>query len=355
MSVENYKCPGCGAPISFDPKTGGFKCDYCFSSYTEEELTKYMEDLKAKKGGSEGSSSSESKSGNNGSVKQYHCNNCGAEVVAGETSSAAFCYYCHSPVVLSERLRGEFKPDKIIPFKLDKKDALKCFASWVEGKKYVPADFKNTSTQEKMTGVYLPHWQADVVADLDYHAVGLKVSSWKNGNTEYTKTDKYKIERTGKIELDKFQELAFTKIDKNLINGISPYDLENQKDFSQGYLAGFFSEQYDIKKEDVEPIIKGRAEDYAKDLIKDSADYSGGIEDEEDNTSYTVKNYNYVLLPSWILTYLYKGKTYVFAVNGQTGKSSGELPLNKSKLALVSGLISGILAALLLLGGRFIW
>ena len=105
----------------------------------------------------------------------------------------------------------------------------------------------------------------------------------------------------------------------------------------------------------MEPIIKGRAEDYAKDLIKDSADYSGGFEDEEDNTSYTVKNYNYVLLPSWILTYLYKGKTYVFAVNGQTGKSSGELPLNKSKLALVSGLISGILAALLLLGGRFIW
>ncbi|UTC77278.1 hypothetical protein E4O04_04355 [Treponema sp. OMZ 799] len=351
MSVDNYKCPGCGAPISYKPSTGGFKCDYCFSSYTEEEITRCMEELKAKKGGSENSSFEVE----NGSVKQYHCNNCGAEVVAGETSSAVFCYYCHSPVVLSDRLRGEFKPDKIIPFKLDKKEALKRFASWVEGKKYVPADFTSTSTQEKMTGVYLPHWQADVTADVDYHAVGLKTSSWKAGDTQYTKTDKYKIDRTGKLELNKFQELAFTKIDKNLINGISPYDSDEQKDFSQGYLAGFFSEQYDIQKEDVEPIIKTRAEDYAKGLIQDSTDYSGGIEDEKDNTSYTVKNYNYVLLPSWILTYLYRGKTYVFAVNGQTGKSSGELPLNKSKLALVSGLISGILAALLLLGGRFIW
>ncbi|AIN94102.1 hypothetical protein H0R90_08330 [Treponema putidum] len=356
MSIENYKCPSCGAPISFDPKTGGFKCGYCFSSYTEEELTKYMEGLKEKKEGYEENSSSETgESSGDGKIKQYHCNNCGAEVVVGDTSSTAFCYYCHSPVVLSDRLKGDFKPDKIIPFKIDKKEALKHFASWVKGKSYVPADFTSTGTQEKMTGIYLPHWQADVTADVDYHATGLKISTTRSGNTEYTKTDKYKIDRTGKIELDKFQELAFTKIDKTLINAISPYDLKNQKDFSQGYLAGFSSEQYDIKKEDIEPIIKGRAEDYTKGLIQDSTDYGGSIEDEQDNTSYTVKNYNYVLLPSWILTYLYKGKTYVFAVNGETGKATGELPVNKSKLALVSGIISGILAALLLLGGRFIW
>ena len=354
MSVENYKCPSCGAPISFKPKTGGFKCDFCFSSYTEEELTKYMEGLQAKKDNAdEGSSASESTG--DGGVKQYHCNNCGAEVVVGDTSSTAFCYYCHSPVVLSDRLKGDFRPDKIIPFKLDKKEALKHFADWVKGKKYVPSDFTSNSTKEKMTGIYLPHWQADVIADVDYHATGLKISTWQTGNMEYTKTDKYKIDRTGKIELDKFQELAFTKIDKPLINAISPYDLEEQKDFSQGYLAGFSSEQYDIKKEEIEPVIKERAGDYTKNLIHGSTNYAGYIEDEHDNTSYTVQNYAYVLLPSWVLTYLYKGKTYVFAVNGQTGKATGELPVNKFKLGVVSAIMSGVVAALLLLGGRFIW
>lgn len=354
MSVENYKCPSCGAPISFNPKTGGFKCDFCFSSYTEEELTKYMEGLQAKKDNAdEGSSASES--AGDGGVKQYTCNNCGAEVVVGDTSSTAFCYYCHSPVVLSDRLKGDFRPDKIIPFKLDKKEALKHFADWVKGKKYVPSDFTSNSTKEKMTGIYLPHWQADVVADVDYHATGLKISTWQTGNMKYTKTDKYKIDRTGKIELDKFQELAFTKIDKPLINAISPYDLEEQKDFSQGYLAGFSSEQYDIKKEEIEPVIKQRAGDYTKNLIHGSTDYAGHIEDEHDNTSYTVQDYAYVLLPSWVLTYLYKGKTYVFAVNGQTGKATGELPVNKFKLGIVSAIMSGVVAALLLLGGRFIW
>jgi len=351
MSVENYKCLACGAPIRFDPKTGGFKCEYCFSRYTEEELTRRMEALNVKTAVDD----EEAAASKNGAIKQYHCNNCGAEVVVGDTSSAAFCYYCHSPVVLSDRLRGEFKPDKIIPFRLDKKEALKRFGSWVKGKKYVPADFTSVSTQEKITGVYLPHWQADVNAEVNYHAVGLTVSSSIRGDTEYIKTDKYKIERTGTCSFDKLQELAFTKIDKTLINGISPYNSDEQKDFSQGYLAGFFSEQYDVSKESVEPILKSRAERYTQAAIRESTKYSGGIEDEEDRTKYTVKNYNYILLPSWILTYLYKGKTYVFAVNGQTGKSSGELPVNKSKLAAVSAVLSAIVALLLFLGGRFIW
>ena len=56
-----------------------------------------------------------------------------------------------------------------------------------------------------------------------------------------------------------------------------------------------------------------------------------------------------------IIIMCYKGKTYIFAVNGQTGKSTGELPVNKSKLAIVTGVMSGILAGLLLLGGRFLW
>ena len=354
MSVENYKCPSCGAPISFNPKVGSFKCEFCFSNYKEEELTKYMEELQAKNEDAN-ENSSESNSAEDEKVKQYTCNNCGADVVVGETSSTAFCYYCHSPVVLTDRLEGEFKPDKIIPFELDKKEALKHFADWVKGKKYVPKDFTNTSTQEKMTGIYLPHWQADVIADVDYHATGLKISTWRSGNTEYTKTDRYEIERVGEIELDKLQELAFTKIDKTLINGITPYNLESQKDFSKGYLAGFFSEQYNIKKEEIETVIKNRAQDYTKNLIHSSTNYGGHVENENDKTSYTVKNYNYVLLPSWILTYLYKGKTYIFAVNGQTGKSTGELPVNKSKLAIVTGVMSGILAGLLLLGGRFLW
>ena len=37
-------------------------------------------------------------------------------------------------------------------------------------------------------------------------------------------------------------------------------------------------------------------------------------------------------MPTWMLTYIYKGQTYIFAMNGQTGKTFGSLPICPKKL-----------------------
>ena len=38
MSAVSYKCPNCGGELTFDPQTQKYKCEYCFSYFTEEEL-----------------------------------------------------------------------------------------------------------------------------------------------------------------------------------------------------------------------------------------------------------------------------------------------------------------------------
>ncbi|PIE98019.1 MAG: hypothetical protein CR988_05190 [Treponema sp.] len=348
MSVENYKCPGCGAPVVFKPELGGFKCNYCYSTFTEEEITKHFKEL------SDSESEAEEVVAGEGEIKQYSCSNCGAQVVAGDTSTTAFCYYCHSPVVITARLKGKFKPDRIIPFKINKEEAVQTFLKWAKGKKFVPRDFTSTMQQEKISGIYLPYWTGDVVADIDYHAIGNSVSVSRSGSTEYTTTKKFQIDRTGKAEINNIQEIAFSKIDRNLLNGITPFEEEEEKEFSAGYMAGFFSEQYDIDEEHINPEIMTRAKQNTLSMIQNSIE-CGSLEDVEDNTNYELRDMRYTLLPSWILTYLYKGKTYVFAINGQTGKANGELPLSKPKLWFSALRIAAIIATALLLGGRFIW
>ncbi len=37
MEVITYKCPNCGGDLTFDPASGKYKCEYCLSSFTEEE------------------------------------------------------------------------------------------------------------------------------------------------------------------------------------------------------------------------------------------------------------------------------------------------------------------------------
>ena len=38
MSVISYKCPNCDGELIFDPKTQKYKCEYCFSLFSQEEL-----------------------------------------------------------------------------------------------------------------------------------------------------------------------------------------------------------------------------------------------------------------------------------------------------------------------------
>ena len=67
---------------------------------------------------------------------------------------------------------------------------------------------------------------------------------------------------------------------------------------------------------------------------------------KNDVTGYTTvvstkKDYNintktikYVLLPVWMLNIKYHDKIYTFAMNGQTGKLIGDIPIDKKKAFL---------------------
>ncbi|HAE92677.1 MAG TPA: hypothetical protein DCG60_08570, partial [Tissierella sp.] len=101
MATYSYKCPSCGAGIHFKPALQKFKCDFCLSEYTEEEI----EDIYI-----------ETDKDENRKLLSYECNSCGAKVVTDDTTTATFCYYCHNPVIISDRLTGDFQPNKMIPF-----------------------------------------------------------------------------------------------------------------------------------------------------------------------------------------------------------------------------------------------
>ena len=40
MEGITYKCPNCGGDLTFDPASGKYKCEYCLSSFTQEEAEK---------------------------------------------------------------------------------------------------------------------------------------------------------------------------------------------------------------------------------------------------------------------------------------------------------------------------
>ena len=61
------------------------------------------------------------------------------------------------------------------------------------------------------------------------------------------------------------------------------------------------------------------------------------------NTTISDVTFKHILLPVWLAAYKYRGKTYRFVVNGQTGKVQGERPYSAWKIAFAT--IIGLIVA----------
>lgn len=349
MSAVTYKCPNCDGGLIYDPQSQKFECEYCLSSFLEEEL-KNIELAAEKEEQLKGQAGTE-ETGTEGHMALYRCPSCGAQVVADETTAATFCYYCHNPVVLSERLEGNFKPDKVIPFRIDKKEATEKFLDWVGKKKFVPKAFFTKKQIEKITGIYFPYWVADCDVNANLSGNGTKVRIWRSGDIEFTETKNFLVEREADIAFDGIIKQALRKETEAWVENVRPFQLNGMKDFNEGYLLGFQAEKRNIEKEELEQGIIQDAEKNARQMVRNSANGYQSLRTNHLDARVRSTTWNYTLFPVWILTYRNRGdKVYYYAMNGQTGKISGQLPLNKKKLWIMSACITFGCALTMMIG-----
>ena len=361
MTVYSYKCPNCGASLKYNPEEEKLSCEYCSSSFTKEEIDLYLLNNPDKiektveEVEKEELNSNEKEDFENNVIHGYTCNNCGAEVVTDDTTLTTFCYYCHSPVVIVERGLGSFKPDYIIPFKISENEAKENFLKWAKSKRYVPKSFYSSSQLSKITGMYLPYWSVEADYDVEIRGKGYNDEIKVAGDYEIKTTNEYDIDTTGNITIDDVSELAYSKVERNKMDSITPYNFKEKEDFKFYYLNGFFSEIYDIEREDITPIIDGRLEDYKNGLLNNITSKYQRVKLSNNKIEEVNRKWNYVLLPTWMLTYKYNDEMYVFTMNGQTSKFYGDLPIDKKLVRRDQFIAAIIIFILALIGGYFLW
>jgi hypothetical protein len=148
-----------------------------------------------------------------------------------------------------------------------------------------------------------------------------------------TKTDYYHVERQGRFVFDNPMRPALKKVNKKLADGIHPFPLENAKDFSGAYLSGFLAERRDMEAEEYSEDIRQELEKYASSMLKETTQY-GSLRNGSGGADMLDMQSQYVLLPTWVLTYPNKNNPddpYYYAMNGCTGEICGKLPIDKGK------------------------
>lgn len=336
----NYRCLNCGGELAWNPELQLWKCDYCDSSFTLDELEAAGKGQIKKDTIDQGKTAQEEESTTDGTTSadhshlvEYSCSYCGAKIITDAATSATFCAYCQSPIVISSQLVGDFAPERLIPFVKTKAAVMEEYKKFIK-KPLTPKYFYQQNNIEKLTGVYIPFFLYDSKGrgSLDIH--GTRVTVWEDSKNRYTKTDTYRYEIAGDLDFENVPVDASSKTDDNAMDSIEPFDFKDMVEFSPAYLAGFMAERYDEDDDATKDRMERRANKSLKDkLLQRTPSYHSTNVVRED-LQMDVKKRRYVLLPTWILNTRYNGKEYLFAMNGQTGKFVGNLPIDKKKLLL---------------------
>lgn len=336
MDVAEHKCIGCSATLPFNPKTQKWDCEYCGRSYTLEELDAYeaMQNQKKEKVSSK-------------DMDLYRCPSCGAEVVADDTTSATFCVYCGNTNILKDRLQEEFAPKYIIPFKNTKVDAKAAFKKCTKGKIFAPKEFSDLNNIEKIYGVYIPFWLYDTKVQASLSGTGKDIKSWSSGDYRYTKTDTYSIARKANMEYERVPVDGAKKFADDIMQSIEPFVYTDLEPFNMSYISGFLAEKYDVTEDEAYKVAEERIKNTALEKLKTTGRIytSMNVMSHEENVEK--QNTDYTLLPVWMLNIKYKNKMYPFAMNGQTGKLIGDIPISISKMITFYFILVAILTAII--------
>lgn len=354
--MTEYKCPACGGAMEFNSSTQKLKCPYCDTEMEPEAFAEAQQDgLQTEESDWEETTESSWEAAENdqwqeeetAGMRVYVCESCGGEIVADETTGATSCPFCGNHVVMKGQFSGDRKPNGIIPFKLDRKAAKEAYQKHLKGKKFLPGIFKSENHIDEIKGVYVPFWlfDAEVKADISYRAE--QVKTWRTGNKEYTERSFFDVHRGGYLSFSRIPAEASGKMDQTLMEAIEPYQAEEMVPFQPAYLAGYLADRYDISVEESAGRAEERIRKSTEDAFRETVQNYNVVNCTHSQIRVMHADYRYVLYPVWILNTTWKGRKYVFAMNGQTGKMVGDLPVDNSAKWKSIGIKTILIAAAL--------
>ena len=322
----NYQCPACGGPLHFASAEQKLVCDYCDSRFEVEEVEALYRERQDKADAKADAAAATPKPVADDAVQElaqnagYICSSCGAELVSDGTVAVTTCPYCGNSAVAPGQLSGDFSPDLVIPFKLGRDDVTAALKEHYKGKILLPKSFVTGNHIDEVQGVYVPFWLYGARVDGEVYFDATNETVTEESDRTVTTTDHY--------------------------DALRP--------FSVAYMPGYIANRYDEDCETCKARAERRMEESTISALRETVvDEYDDATVESKQLDYTWEDSDYALFPVWMLSTSWNGKSYLFAMNGQTGRLVGELPCSKPKLAIASVLffvIGFILSQILFMG-----
>lgn len=346
MNTVAYRCPCCGASLEYGAQSGKLECKSCGNQYDLDAIEainapRMQGDIHFDMPDAAFDAQEAAQ------IQAYVCEACGAELMTEETTTATQCPYCGSPTILPERIEGSVKPEWVIPFSVPQEQAQQQFEAYFKGKMLLPNVFRQSRNRiETMRKLYVPYWLFDCAAGghIVFDAQKKRVN--RQGDWEITETDHYIVSRAGEMDFKNIPVDGSAKLDNRITESLEPFDLSAAVPFAPAVLAGAMADHADVNSAECEDRACQRVKNSLEQALRSTV--SGYTAVSVRDKSFRTKDSKAtpVLMPVWLMTTEKEGRTYTFAINGQTGKLTCDVPTDAKRTLLWGGGVFAVVLAL---------
>ncbi|MCF6430448.1 TFIIB-type zinc finger domain-containing protein [Leisingera sp. MMG026] len=353
--THRFPCEQCGADYSYDPAAGTLTCGHCGHSESIRSgpwRGTALQELDFAAAAADRLPEAEIEV-----TRVSTCPNCAAQVEFDPDTHAKECPFCATPVVTGTGESRHIKPKGVLPFAMPERAAHKAMTDWLGGLWFAPSGLREYARKgRRMQGIYVPYWTYDAQTRSRYSGQRGTVyyvteTYQQDGETRTRKVSKVRwTPVSGRVQrfFDDVLVLASNSLPKRYTEALEPWDLSQLEPYQPQYLAGFRAEAYTV---DLETGFAEAGQKMDRVIERDVRFDIGGDRQRigSIDTQVSEVTFKHILLPVWLAAYKYRGKTYRFVVNGQSGRVQGERPYSAWKIAfaVLLALLAGAGIALL--------
>ena len=345
---HRFPCDQCGADLRFDPGAARLICDHCGHSETVSDAPA---DPPLRELSLDAALDHKLPDAEIEQTRVLQCPNCAAQVEFDPVTHAAECPFCATPVVTDTGTHRHIKPRGVLPFALDEPQARRAMTDWLGRLWFAPNGLQEYARKgRKMQGIYVPYWTFDADTTSTYRGERGTVyyetqTVMRDGKREKVQVAKVRWSPArGRVArfFDDVLVLASRSLPKRYTDALEPWDLTRLAPYAPEFLAGFRAEGYTVELPEGFEEARGiMARQIERDVRFDIGGDRQRIHDID--TAMRDMTFKHILLPVWLAAYKYRGKTYRFVVNGQSGRVQGERPWSAVKIAIA--VILGLVVA----------
>ena len=327
-----FPCPNCGGQLRFSAGTQKLKCQSCGEAVDVDEYTpddKIKTDIV--------------------NTNIYECPGCGGQIQLIDNDGMEFCPFCGSQATMQEKFSSQGTPKYIIPFKLTKAKAKNEYKKATKGIHFAPEGLQKDENIDKIVGLYTPYYIYDYSVDDMVSFRGSTTSASRDYyTTTYANFDMSVRADSIKVPFDASQTL-----DDTMAAQIEPFPMNELIDFNPNYLAGYFVENSTVDEDLYLEDSTEKAAGYMSQKVESSTGgytiIDGGMKSVEreltDSLRYGGTEGAY--LPLYFATTRYKDRVAYSIVNGATGKTYIDMPIDKRSMFKMAAIVSLIIFAAL--------